>query len=41
VTDEGDLIADRYRLVAKVGSGAMGVVWHARDTLLDRSGTDR
>ena len=36
MADVGDLIVDRYRLVSKVGSGAMGVVWHARDTVLDR-----
>ena len=36
VADVGDLIADRYRLMSKVGSGAMGVVWHAKDTVLDR-----
>ncbi len=36
VTDIGDLIGDRYRLVARIGSGAMGVVWHAHDTLLNR-----
>ncbi|HEY2763688.1 MAG TPA: serine/threonine-protein kinase [Pseudonocardiaceae bacterium] len=33
---EGDLIAGRYRLVCQVGSGAMGVVWQARDELLHR-----
>ena len=33
---EGDLIAERYKLVKKVGSGAMGTVWQARDQLLRR-----
>ncbi|MEV6604453.1 serine/threonine-protein kinase [Kutzneria sp. NPDC051319] len=33
---EGDLIAERYKLVRKVGSGAMGTVWQARDQLLRR-----
>jgi tRNA A-37 threonylcarbamoyl transferase component Bud32 len=38
VTEEvGGLIAGRYRLEAEVGSGAMGVVWRARDQLLGRT----
>ena len=32
----GDTIADRYRLEAKVGSGAMAVVWAATDLRLER-----
>jgi eukaryotic-like serine/threonine-protein kinase len=36
VADEGDLIARRYRLVSKIGSGAMGTVWKALDELLRR-----
>ncbi|MGK3207186.1 protein kinase domain-containing protein [Amycolatopsis sp. MEPSY49] len=36
MTDEGQLIAGRYRLAERVGQGAMGVVWRARDERLDR-----
>ncbi len=34
--DTGRVIAGRYRLEAPIGRGAMGVVWRARDQLLDR-----
>src|SRR5579864_6982251 len=34
--DTGRVIAGRYRLLAPIGRGAMGVVWRARDLLLDR-----
>ncbi|WP_199433057.1 serine/threonine-protein kinase [Qaidamihabitans albus] len=34
--DEGRLVAGRYRLQGRIGSGAMGVVWRAVDERLDR-----
>ena len=36
LADTGRVIAGRYRLEAPIGRGAMGVVWRARDLLLDR-----
>jgi serine/threonine protein kinase len=32
----GHLVAGRYRLVSRIGTGAMGAVWLARDQLLGR-----
>ena len=36
VTDVGELIAGRYRLVDRIAVGGMGVVWEGRDELLAR-----
>ncbi|MGD3112207.1 serine/threonine-protein kinase [Streptomyces sp. YGL11-2] len=36
MTDEGRLIAGRYRLTQQVGRGGMGTVWRAQDEVLGR-----
>jgi serine/threonine protein kinase len=37
VSDEGRLVAGRYRIVQRIGTGAMGAVWQAHDEVLART----
>ncbi|MFD1048837.1 hypothetical protein ACFQ1S_26535 [Kibdelosporangium lantanae] len=37
MTGKGDLVGGRYRLTARIGRGAMGVVWQAYDERLART----
>ena len=36
VTGPGSVVAGRYELLARIGQGATGTVWRARDVVLDR-----
>src|SRR4051812_11455398 len=37
MTDEGRIVAGRYRLIGRIGTGAMGVVYRAHDERLNRT----
>lgn len=37
MSDEGRLVADRYHVIKRIGTGAMGVVWQAHDRVLHRT----
>ncbi|MBK1789365.1 serine/threonine-protein kinase [Prauserella cavernicola] len=37
MSDEGRLVAGRYRVIKRIGTGAMGAVWQAQDEVLHRT----
>ncbi|WP_116041332.1 serine/threonine-protein kinase [Amycolatopsis palatopharyngis] len=37
MSDEGRLVAGRYRVIQRIGTGAMGAVWQAQDEVLHRT----
>ncbi|WP_019819749.1 serine/threonine-protein kinase, partial [Saccharomonospora saliphila] len=37
MSDEGRLVAGRYRVIKRIGTGAMGAVWQAHDDVLHRT----
>ncbi|MEV6911574.1 protein kinase [Amycolatopsis sp. NPDC051071] len=37
MSDEGRLVAGRYRIAGRIGTGAMGAVWQAHDEVLGRT----
>ncbi|MEV4600228.1 serine/threonine-protein kinase [Amycolatopsis sp. NPDC049253] len=37
MSDEGRLVAGRYRIIGRIGTGAMGAVWQAHDEVLGRT----